>query len=147
MVGGMTTLRDHAGAVRRYLLGEASYSPRLENVVQRILDTWAHQQENRQAITEAQYDDFARAACDIARQMVDTWRRGERDADDRLVQRRPSKNAVALAAFQRQGGKSRSRSRANELYEAAMTPDRLARLGLTNALDEVSADTRRTLAR
>jgi hypothetical protein len=58
----MTTLRDRAGAVRRYLLGEASYSPRLENVAKRVLDNWVLQvEQGRTANRQRKAEGDARA--------------------------------------------------------------------------------------
>lgn len=63
----MTTLRDHADAVRRYLLGEAGYSPRLENVVQRILGDALFQIEQGRVANQRREADAAARDSEIRR--------------------------------------------------------------------------------
>lgn len=100
-------------------------------------------------------DQLARRACETARTLVDAYVSGERDEDDRRP-RKPTKNGVALAAYHAVYHPALpfddafirdKRSAANTAYDKTMTADRLARLGLVNPLDELSACTPRTRRR
>ncbi len=97
------------------------------------------QDAKKEAHHAATDEKFARAAYAIAREMVDNYRNDEKDANDRRVHPKPTKNIVAQRAFAAIGGKARST--ANKRYDDVMTRDNLAKWGLTNPLDELSADT------
>lgn len=63
----MTELRDHVDAVRRYLLGEAGYSPRLENVARRVLDGWTLQVDQGRLANKSRKADGDSRALEIRR--------------------------------------------------------------------------------
>ena len=88
----MTTLRDQAGAVRRWLLGEAGFSPRLENVVQRIAGDWAYQVEQGRAANKQRRANAEARALEVHRAVNDEI---ERDG----VSRRIARERVAKTRF------------------------------------------------
>ncbi len=90
------TLRDQAGAVRRWLLGEANFSPRLENVVKRVADNWAFQVEQGRAANKARQSDGDARALEI-RRAVDA--EVERDNVSRTVARNRVAKARARACL------------------------------------------------
>lgn len=92
----MTTLRDHAGAVRRYLLGEAGYSPRLENVAKRVLENWTFQVEQGRAANKARESQGDARALEI-RRAVDA--EIERDGVTRTMARKRVAKARARACL------------------------------------------------
>jgi len=137
----------------RAALGE--HAPRLAADMKRLV-RFASPEIGREAVRlsdrEPSYDRFAREACRQARRLVDAYIGGERDENDRRP-RKPSKNAVALLTYRAvvpsaaKKPETSIRSAANKLYDAAMTPERLVGLGLSNPLDELSAHTKRTRTR